>query len=145
MENASKALILAGSVLVAIMVISLGVVIFRNMSGAAKEQANLDEQVITTFNADITPYLGTNVSGSQVNTLRQLVISINNKAKRDGDTVKRVSMILKNGGTDTVIAGFNATDGTVITGTKVETGVFYTVQATRGSSGLINTITVTQN
>ena len=50
MENASKALIMAGAILVAILIVSLGVLIFNNFSKSVKDSANMDEQAIANFN-----------------------------------------------------------------------------------------------
>ena len=50
MENASKALIIAGAILVTVMVISLAVAIYTNLGGKAKEAANMDEQEINALN-----------------------------------------------------------------------------------------------
>lgn len=77
MENASKALIIAGSILVTILVISLGVMVFNNMANSAKSATNMDKQEIAAFNSQLTPYLGENVPGSQVNSLIRQVITIN--------------------------------------------------------------------
>ena len=87
MENASKALIIAGSILIAIVIISLGVMIFRNMLPAVKDGANLDQQAIASFNADITPYLGNNITGANVNVLIQRVIAINNVAIKNQESI----------------------------------------------------------
>lgn len=144
MENASKALIIAGSILITIMVISLGVLIFRNMSEPVKENANLDEQIIASFNADITPYLGNNVSGSQVNALIQLVISIDNRAIKNQDNIKRVS-IYRNSESDlNAIVMLKSGASTITYGTqrKVTTGTYYTVEGKHDSNGLITTIVV---
>ena len=73
MENASKALIIAGAILISIMIVSLGVLIFNKMGNSAKEAANMDEQEIANFNSKLTPYIGQNISGSQVNALIQLL------------------------------------------------------------------------
>ena len=144
MENASKALIIAGSILITIMVISLGVLIFRNMSEPVKENANLDEQIIASFNADITPYLGNNVSGSQVNALIQLVTSIDNRAISNQDNIKRVS-IYRNSESDlNAIVMLKSGASTITYGTqrKVTTGTYYTVEGKHDSNGLITTIVV---
>ena len=144
MENASKALIIAGSILITIMVISLGVLIFRNMSEPVKENANLDEQIIASFNADITPYLGNNVSGSQVNALIQLVTSIDNRAISNQDNIKRVS-IYRNSESDlNAIVMLKSGASTITYGTqrKVTTGTYYTVEGKHDSKGLITTIVV---
>lgn len=92
MENASKALIMAGAILIAIMIISLGILVFSRMSSSAKSAANMDEQEIANFNSKLTPYIGQNVNGSQVNALIQLVISIDNSAVSANDTTKIVSI-----------------------------------------------------
>ena len=90
MENASKALIVAGAILVSILIVSLGVMIFNSMSGTAKKMANMDEQEIAAFNSKITPYLGQNISGSQVNALIQHVISTDISAVQSGETFKAI-------------------------------------------------------
>lgn len=104
MENASKALIIAGSILVAIMVISLGVLVFNKMGNSAKESANMDKQEIAAFNSKITPYIGNSISGSQVNALIQYIISVNTSAVNSGDVTKSVSITypLEAGGTNTI-------------------------------------------
>ena len=69
MENASKALIIAGAILIALLIISLGIFTFNKMSDSAKKIANLDKEEIQAFNSKLTPYTGENISGSQVNSL----------------------------------------------------------------------------
>ncbi len=146
MENASKALIIAGAILISILIVSLGVLIFNRMGGAAKEAANMDEQEVANFNSKITPYVGKNISGSQVNALIQLVISLDNSAKSSGDATKAVSITypLEAGGTNTIsfsggsdVSGING-----VKRVKTGSGVYYTVTATYGDNGLINKIVV---
>ena len=104
MENASKALIIAGAILISIMIVSLGVLIFNKMGHSAREAANMDEQEVANFNSKLTPYIGSSVNGSQVNALIQLVISINNSAVNSGDTTKSVEIVypLETGGQNTI-------------------------------------------
>ena len=45
MENASKALIIAGSVLIAILVISLGLLIFKSTSGTTAQTQDLGKEI----------------------------------------------------------------------------------------------------
>lgn len=147
MENASKALIIAGAILISILIVSLGVLIFNRMGGAAKEAANMDEQEVANFNSKITPYVGNSISGSQVNALIQLVISLDNSAKSSGDATKAVSITypLETGGTHEI--SFNDGDVSGINGVKRVTtgsGVYYIVTATYGDNGLINKIVVTK-
>ena len=148
MENASKALIMAGAILIAIMIISLGILIFSNMSNSAKQAANMDEQEIANFNSKITPYVGDNISGSQVNALIQLVISIDTNAVNSGEYGKSVSITYPlDSGTNTIAVNENQQKVTGINATKrVKTGAseFYKVSATYGEDGLIKVINVSQ-
>ena len=123
MENASKALIIAGSILIAIIIISLGIMVFRNMSGSVEKEANLDKQQMAAFNSKISPYLGESVSGSQVNALMQLVRTINVKANNEGDTAKIITV----NGSENV--------------TRYDTGKFYKVEGTY-KGGLLTVLTV---
>ena len=77
MENASKALIMAGSILIAIIVISLGIVIYRNMSQSVTNNSKLDKEYITAFNSRITPYLGENISGKKILEVISLISNFN--------------------------------------------------------------------
>ena len=145
MENASKALLIAGAILVSILIVSLGVLIFNRMGGSAKEAANMDEQEVANFNSKITPYVGKNISGSQVNALIQLVISLDNSAKSSGDATKAVSISypLEAGGTNTIsFSGGNVSGINGVKRVKTGSGIYYTVTATYGDNGLINTIVV---
>ena len=124
MENASKALIMAGSILIAIIIISLGIVVFRNLAKPVQEQSSLTEQQIATFNSKLTPYFGESVSGSQVNVLVQLVRTINTKAKNENDTAS--------------IIRINGSDNPQ----RVDTGNFYKVHGTANLNGLFTTISI---
>ena len=143
MENASKALIIAGAILVSILIVSLGVMIFNSMSGTARKMANLDEQEIATFNSKITPYLGESISGSQVNALIQYVISNDLACIQSGETHKAIKITFP--GND---SGIKVDDsGAMSYGSekkRVETGAskYYIVHGTYDNNGLITTIIV---
>ena len=136
MENASKALIIAGSILIAIMIISLGIVIFNRFGNSAKKMANMDKQEIAAFNSKITPYVGNHVSGTQVNTLLQYCLSVNMSAKQSGNTYQAIS-----------VEGATTLDKDSTSYTRVTTGsnVSYTVDATQDPNGLMTIITITEN
>ena len=134
MENASKALIIAGSILIAIMIISLGIVIFNRFGDSAKKMANMDKQEIAAFNSKITPYVGENISGTQVNTLLQYCLSVNMSANQSGNT----DQIIK-------VTGVTELDGESSSYVRVETGSnkFYTVTATTNpKTGLMTDIKI---
>ena len=75
MENASKALIIAGAVLISILLISLGVMIYRNAADIASGNQMKDFE-ITAFNTKFSQYEGKK-NGSQVKTLVQDCLSSN--------------------------------------------------------------------
>lgn len=140
MENASKALIMAGAVLIAITLVSIGVLVFTRFSGSVKNNTSLSQQEIQSFNNKLTPYLGTNISGSQVNALIQTAVSINYKEiQRNGDKGNKIT-ITGNG------INYVSVTGTNVTSRKVETGEYYNVIGSyNDTTGLIDSITVTQN
>lgn len=139
MENASKALIMAGAILIAILIISLGILIFNNFGNTAKQAANMDEQEIAAFNSKITPYLGDSIAGSQVNALLQYCLSVNMSATSSGEEYKQITITAGDG--STILKG----DSTSYE--RVETsGKYYKVEGTPNSeSGLITEIQITQN
>ncbi len=122
MENASKALIIAGAILIAILIISLGVMIFQNFGSTAKNMANLNEQEISAFNSKITPYLGKNISGSQVNALIQYAVTVNNNAQSTGETYRCIEISGSGGVVLQKDGKFSSTQK------KVETGKYYEVE-----------------
>ena len=76
MENASKALIIAGAILLSILIISLGIMIF-NQAQDAMGNGGMSEAEISTFNNKFIKYEGNNKRGSTVKNLIQEV-NINN-------------------------------------------------------------------
>ncbi len=59
MENASKALLMAGGVLLAIMVLSLGIFLFTSFGGTSSQiHDNIEENQATQFNSQFTSYMG---------------------------------------------------------------------------------------
>ena len=136
MENASKALIMAGAILIAIMIISLSIFIFNNFGNMAKERANMDKEEIQAFNAKITPYLGT-ISGSQVNALLQYCLSVDISAMQtdSGDVNKFITVTYPGGTID---------KNNYKTYNRVTGGSYYDVNGEADNNGLITTITITQ-
>lgn len=79
MENASKALLMAATMLIAIMIISLGVYLFASFGNIAREKSEDNkQQQITQFNAQFTSYQGKECTIYDVVTLANLATE-NNK------------------------------------------------------------------
>jgi hypothetical protein len=60
MENASKALIIAGSIIISLVIVSLGILVYRRVSGTVTN-ANLDQQQIEAHNSDYEAYFGEDI------------------------------------------------------------------------------------
>jgi len=76
MENASKALIIAGAILLAILLISLGIMIF----GQAQDTVNnsgMSQAELQAFNSRFIKYEGSNKKGSEVKALINEVLTSN--------------------------------------------------------------------
>ena len=85
MENASKALIIAGAILVSILIISFGVIIINKAKGPLEDDT-IGQMSIDTFNSRFTSYEGTKVSGAQVKNLVDAIEA--NNTKTDDESLK---------------------------------------------------------
>lgn len=132
MENASKALIIAGAILLAILIISLGIMIYNQAAGVVDSNA-MDEVAVTSFNEKFRQYEGENVRGANIKALINTIAQ--NNLSNQGDTSKQITL------------NFEGNDKGKITsssGITVQTGKSYKVVCTTDSqSGYINTVTVT--
>ena len=83
MENATKALLIAAAVLVAILIISLGLVVY-NMAAEATGAIDFSTQEIATFNDKFMQYKGSNVRGSDVKAMLKTVLNSNMETRAGG-------------------------------------------------------------
>ena len=114
MENASKALIIAGAILISILIVGLGVIIYQNVAGIAKT-GTLDAQEITAHNSPFEGYFGDYVSGSNVKALLTQVQANNSAANRNDEVVGNYIYVVDG-------------DGTAITSSSIKTGKMYYVR-----------------
>lgn len=78
MENASKALLIAGSILIAILLIAMGVRVFNSTKGTSDQlEGTMQTTEVATFNNKFTVYFGSNKSAAQVKALANVVIANN--------------------------------------------------------------------
>lgn len=82
MENASKALIIAGAILLSILIISLGIMVYNNAKNTVNNQ-NLDKQEVQTFNSEWETYVGDTRTASEVRTMLQAVAAHNGSETRN--------------------------------------------------------------
>lgn len=127
MENASKALLIAASVLIAILLIAMGVRVFTSTQGTVDSvDGTMQSTEITTFNNKFLAYVGSNKSAAQVKSLANVIIA--NNATNSAYTV---SLNTKNTSTD-------------ITSVVANLSGRYDVSASFSTDGRINAITISQ-
>lgn len=95
MENASKALIIAGAILLSILLISLGIMIF-NQAKDVVGGSGMTQVEVQAFNQKFTQYQGTQ-KGSTIRSMVQEVMAHNNSSEASDET--RVSINVANGST----------------------------------------------
>ena len=83
MENASKALIIAGAILLAILLISLGIMVFTQAQDVTKN-SGMSKAEINAFNSQFTKYEGIR-KGSEIKSLIQEVNSSNISDVQEGN------------------------------------------------------------
>lgn len=136
MENATKALLIAAAVLVAILIISLGLVVY-NMAAETVNSQNLSQQEVQAQNEKFARYDGTNKRGSEVNAMLKTVLQSNMDLSA---TNKSDGFVTVTGESSASI--LLATSATSIT-KRADTSKMYDITVNYDSkSGLVNTITV---
>lgn len=83
MENATKALIIAAAILIAIVLISLGVFVLGQGTNLVQENSDLTPTEVMMFNSKFEAYFGKNVSGTKVKQLIKFVNQYNKTAEKD--------------------------------------------------------------
>lgn len=138
MENASKALIIAGAILISILIITLGIMIYGQAKGAIDTNA-MSELEIRQFNEKFTQYEGGRVRGATVNSLLQSVVA--NNLSVDDDN-RRVQVHTATGQNFGISIPLDATS----VGIKAKTGSTYSVTCqyaeTGANKGLVNIIEI---
>ena len=109
MENASKALIIAGAILISILLISVGIIVMNAINDPVSQAGDASaSQAIEIFNSKFTAYTG-DIKGT---TLRSVISTIN--ASNGSDADHQVALT-------TSVAG--------LTTSKIESNKTYTVDA----------------
>ncbi len=141
MENASKALIIAGAILLSILLISLGIMVF-NQAQDSIGKGGMSKAQVSTFNSNFTKYEGTK-TGSDVKSLIQEVNASNIQDKED-NTGREIKLVAA--GTGFTLANGSSTSGATTYKTSgVASAGKYGVEVTQtDSSGYISEITITK-
>lgn len=138
MENATKALLIAAAVLVAILIISLGLVVFNMAAETVNNNSSLSAQEIQAFNDQFTQYEGDNVRGTRVNSLLKTALNNNITQQQEGNEGKIVKI--------EAISCTVSIDLEEKTMVKADSSKMYKVVVKLdGPGGLVKTIQITQN
>ena len=130
MENASKALIIAGAILLAILLISLGIIIFSQAQDTINN-SGMSQAELQTYNSQFLKYEGSQ-KGTVVKSMIQEVLAVNN----NGSSVDKIKVMY--GGAD-LAASTNPTSG-------IDSSKTYTVTLEYDSStGRVSQINITVN
>lgn len=129
MENASKALLIAGAILIVILLIAVGMMVYRGAQGSIQKAiGSMSSTEKDIHNSQFEPFVGTKVSGSNVRSLLSKMITNNSDDNN-------VQVKLNGIGTDP-----NAVMGQITTAASAT----YKVEATY-SEGVITEINVSKN
>lgn len=135
MENASKALIIAGAILLAILIISLGIMVL-NQGKDIIGGSGMSKAQIQAFNSTFTQYEGSK-KGSEVRSLIQEVIA-SNALEENQDAERKVSLTLN--GSEIIASGAATATGT----SAIKNTASYEVTFNY-NNGLVSEINVTDN
>lgn len=126
MENASKALIIAGAILISILLISVGIIIMNTVNAPAEEVSKQGEStVIQSFNSRFTGYEG----------------------KKSGSALKNLSSDVRvsNAQDPTHIVTIDFDDTGVTSTTKLTSNGYYNVEITDYyTEGYVKTIKISK-
>ena len=136
MENASKALLIAGAILICILLIGVGMLVYSSAQGTVDEAlSSMSEQEINMYNSKFTTYEGPRQSGSNVKTLLGRIRTNNTT---NGDiTEKKVTVVLN--GTD-ITSDISTNMSKIVTA-----GTYNVVVSDENSDGLMDKVTITYN
>ena len=98
MENASKALIIAGAILISILLISVGIIIMNAINDpVSRTSETAASQAVQIFNSQFTGYAGSDVD---YNTTKQCITAVNSAKGEHSITlngsIKTMSALTRN-------------------------------------------------
>lgn len=86
MENASRALVMAGSILIGLLVLGALILLFRNLSSYQNSEVqNTRQAQVVEFNNQFTTYIRDDVRGNELYSLLNRVIDYNTRKTLEGE------------------------------------------------------------
>lgn len=118
MENATKALLIAAAIIIAVVLITITVAVLGQGSTMVQENSDMTGVQVSAYNSEFEAYIGDRVTGSKV---KQLINTINQHNRNAEDDSKKIELTAAE-----LITG--TTDGTYKTSTNFKVGHTYKVQ-----------------
>lgn len=116
MENASKALVIAGAILISILLITLGIIVYNGSRSTIDDSmSSMDETSVTMMNSKIAQYEGAAQSATQAKALINQVRTM----QAQGSTIQfgsgsiTVASDVTNGGTYDISVDYDSATGLV--------------------------------
>lgn len=129
MENASKALLIAGAILIVILLIAVGMMVYRGAQGSIQKAiGSMSSTEKDIHNSQFEPFIGNKVSGSNVRSLLSKIIT--NNSDDNNVNVK--------------LTGIGTDANTVMKEITTAASASYKVEATY-EDGVITSIAITNN
>ena len=146
MENASKALIIAGAILISILLIGIGMFVYTSSQGTISTAvSSMSAQEKEMYNQKFQQYVGTQ-SGASVRALLAAVKSNNSIGEGNQITINTGATV---DGITTTAGDGKDKNNTLITHTTSEGNIpstkYYKVDVETGKSGLIVNIKISEN
>ena len=142
MENASKALIIAGAILISILLISIGIIVINSISDPLNQSINeAEKQAIEMFNAQFTGFSGE----QQASAIKTLMTKVTSSNGNDAEHKVTVSATL--GGTSYTTPGTiqaNVSSKKKYRVVIEDTGEITTPADQKTKPGYLNKITITE-
>jgi len=140
MENASKALIIAGAILISIVLVSVGVIVVQSLN---PDQAisQMSQQEIESFNSNFIGSIGNNKQGTLVRTLITTVAT--NNSQYADDESRQVKITIEN---VTGLTAKEVTDPNELSRIRnsINSSARYDLQNTVKGNGQVDVITITK-
>jgi len=131
MDNASKALIMAGAILIAVAIVGIGIYIFSAANGMTDDALNqIDALTVTSINSQLQQYEG-EIRGREVKALLNTARSINKQNALPNSQQIKV-----------VLPGSNVADIPDDTSSIKDNSIYKVTFSYGGAGGYINQITI---
>ena len=132
MENASKALIIAGAILLSIAIIGIGMFVYNSVSGTIQDSVDMSDDEINAYNRDFLTYEGNARNGSQVKSLCETVRNHNvtvtdpsQEISLINGTAQNITAPTQTGTAGTTPAEINTLKNTILSGRQYTVSIGY--------------------